>query len=52
VTERLAAYKRPESYEFTDRMLRDDAGKVRRSALRAERTAWLEDGREFRAPAR
>jgi bile acid-coenzyme A ligase len=52
VAERLATYKRPESYEFTDQMLRDDAGKVRRSALRAERTAWLEEGKEFRAPAR
>jgi hypothetical protein len=27
--------------------LRDDAGKVRRSLLKAERLAWLEAGREF-----
>lgn len=35
--ERLAAYKLPRSFEFIDEPLRDDAGKVRRSALRAER---------------
>jgi bile acid-coenzyme A ligase len=35
--ERLTSYKRPYSYEFVDHALRDDAGKVRRSALRAER---------------
>ncbi len=34
---RLASYKLPRSVEFVDRPLRDDAGKVRRSALRAER---------------
>jgi bile acid-coenzyme A ligase len=34
---RLAPGKRPRTYEFTDRPLRDDAGKVRRSALRSER---------------
>ncbi|SNT58541.1 acyl-CoA thioesterase II [Actinomadura meyerae] len=33
----LAAYKRPRAYEFVDRPLRDEAGKVRRSALRADR---------------
>jgi acyl-CoA synthetase (AMP-forming)/AMP-acid ligase II len=38
----------PESYEFTDDYLRDDAGKVRRSALRDERLAWLREGRPFR----
>jgi len=31
-------YKTPRTYEFTTVALRDDAGKVRRSALRAERT--------------
>ncbi len=36
--ERLARYKVPRSLEFTDRPLRDDAGKVRRAALLAERT--------------
>jgi bile acid-coenzyme A ligase len=35
--ERLAAYKLPRSVEVVDEPLRDDAGKVRRSALRAER---------------
>jgi bile acid-coenzyme A ligase len=34
---RLAPYKIPRSFERTDQYLRDDAGKVRRSALRAER---------------
>ncbi len=47
MAKRLALYKLPESYEFTDQMMRDDAGKVRRSGLRAERAAWLERGREF-----
>jgi len=37
VAERLAPYKTPRSFERTDDYLRDDAGKVRRSALRAER---------------
>lgn len=35
--ERLAPYKVPRSIERTDRPLRDDAGKLRRSALRAAR---------------
>lgn len=34
---RIVAYKQPRSFEFTTQRLRDDAGKVRRSALRAER---------------
>jgi bile acid-coenzyme A ligase len=42
--ERLAAYKLPRSFERSERPLRDEAGKVRRSALRAARSA--------RAPAR
>jgi bile acid-coenzyme A ligase len=33
----LAPYKRPRSAEFTFNRVRDDSGKVRRSALRAER---------------
>jgi bile acid-coenzyme A ligase len=37
LAERLAPYKIPRSFERTDQYLRDDAGKVRRSALRAER---------------
>jgi bile acid-coenzyme A ligase len=35
--ERLVSYKQPRSYEFVDEPLRDDAGKVRRSALRDAR---------------
>ena len=35
--ERLATYKLPRSIEVVSEPLRDDAGKVRRSALRAER---------------
>ncbi len=47
VAERLAPYKRPESYEIIETQLRDDAGKVRRSALRAERLEWLQAGKPF-----
>lgn len=35
--DRLVTYKRPRSIEFVAEALRDDAGKVRRSALRTER---------------
>ena len=35
--ERLVTYKQPRTYEFVDEALRDDAGKVRRSALREAR---------------
>lgn len=35
--ERLSPYKLPRTFETVDRPLRDDAGKVRRSALRTER---------------
>lgn len=37
--ERLVRYKVPRTFEFVDEPLRDDAGKVRRSQLRAERVA-------------
>jgi bile acid-coenzyme A ligase len=37
LAERLVVYKLPRTFEFVDTPLRDDAGKVRRSALRAER---------------
>lgn len=37
VAERLVSYKLPRTYEFVDAPLRDDAGKVRRGALRADR---------------
>jgi bile acid-coenzyme A ligase len=39
VSERVALYKVPRSVEYTDQPMRDDAGKVRRSALRAERVS-------------
>jgi len=35
--ERLVSYKVPRTFEFVSQPLRDDAGKVRRSALRDER---------------
>ena len=38
---RLVAYKVPRSFEFTDDELRDEAGKVRRSALRETRIKEL-----------
>ncbi|MDE2464664.1 MAG: AMP-binding protein [Alphaproteobacteria bacterium] len=37
LAERLVIYKRPRSFELVSENVRDDAGKVRRSALRAER---------------
>jgi bile acid-coenzyme A ligase len=42
--ERLATYKLPRTVEFVDQPLRDDAGKVRRSALRQERLGTLDRG--------
>jgi bile acid-coenzyme A ligase len=39
VAERLVRYKVPRTVELVREPLRDDAGKVRRSALRAERLA-------------
>ena len=38
----LVRYKIPRTFEYVDEPLRDDAGKVRRSALRAERLAAAE----------
>ena len=38
---RLVTYKQPRTYEFVDEPLRDDAGKVRRSALREARLEAL-----------
>jgi bile acid-coenzyme A ligase len=38
MAERLVRYKIPRTFEFVDEPLRDDAGKVRRAALRAQRT--------------
>jgi len=39
LADRLVRYKIPRTFEFTTEPLRDDAGKLRRSALRAERIA-------------
>ncbi len=50
--ERLASYKCPESYEIAQSPLRNEAGKVRRSALKEEREAWLERGRVFQTMVR
>ena len=38
---RLVTYKQPRTYEFVTEPLRDDAGKVRRTALRDERLAAM-----------
>jgi bile acid-coenzyme A ligase len=43
VAERVTRYKVPRSVEYTDEPLRNEAGKVRRSALRADRLGQ-EDG--------
>jgi bile acid-coenzyme A ligase len=40
----LVTYKQPRTYEFVDEAIRDDAGKVRRTALRDARIAWLKGG--------
>ena len=39
--DRLVTYKQPKSYEFVDEPVRDDAGKVRRTALRDARIAAM-----------
>jgi bile acid-coenzyme A ligase len=41
LSEKLVTYKQPRSYEFVDEPLRDDAGKVRRTALRDVRLAAM-----------
>ena len=45
---RLPSHKCPESYEIVSIPLRDESGKVRRSALREERLRWLRDEIPFR----
>ncbi len=37
LSERLVVYKRPRTFELVDENVRDDAGKVRRTALRDAR---------------
>ena len=39
LADRLVRYKIPRSFEYVTEPLRDDAGKIRRGALRAERVA-------------
>jgi len=46
LAERIAPYKVPRTFERTTSPVRDDAGKVRRSALRAEHLARLASGPE------
>ncbi|AHH19847.1 putative bile acid-coenzyme A ligase [Nocardia nova SH22a] len=41
MAERLVRYKQPRSYRLVSESLRDDAGKVRRTAIRDEETARL-----------
>ena len=41
LSEKIAGYKLPRTVEFTDTPLRDDAGKARRSAVRADVIARL-----------
>ena len=41
---RLVIYKQPRSFELVEENVRDDAGKVRRSALRDERIAKMKAG--------
>ena len=48
LADRLSRYKHPESYEVLSVGLRDDSGKVRRTLLRDERAAWLNENRAFR----
>lgn len=43
LAERLVTYKQPRSYEFVDEPLRDEAGKVRRTALRDARIAAMKE---------
>lgn len=44
LAERLVIYKRPRSFELVEENVRDDAGKVRRTALRDERIAKTKAG--------
>lgn len=48
---KLTRYKLPASYEFTLEPLRDEAGKVRRGQLRAERIALRESGNTIASTA-
>src|SRR6266404_1022304 len=48
LADQLSRYKHPESFEIVSVGLRDDSGKVRRTLLRDERAAWLQENRPFR----
>jgi bile acid-coenzyme A ligase len=48
LADRLSRYKHAESFEIVFAGPRDDSGKVRRTLLRDERAAWLQEGRAFR----
>ncbi len=48
LADQLSRYKHPESFEIVSVGLRDDSGKVRRTLLRDERAAWLQEQRAFR----
>jgi bile acid-coenzyme A ligase len=53
LADRLSRYKHPESFECVAVGLRDDSGKVRRTLLRDERAARVQEDRAFRIfPAR
>jgi bile acid-coenzyme A ligase len=45
IEERLARYKVPRSFHFVNEALRDDAGKVRRSAVRTQEISLMSDDR-------
>jgi bile acid-coenzyme A ligase len=47
LTERLARYKLPYTFEIAGGVVRDDAGKLRRTALRDEREARVKAGEVF-----
>jgi len=44
MADKLVVYKRPRTYELVTENVRDDAGKVRRTALRDERIAKMKQG--------
>jgi len=48
LADRISRTKHPESFEVVSEGLRDDSGKVRRTLLRDQRAAWLQEGRLFR----
>ena len=44
VRERIAAWKAPKTYEFVEQLPRNEAGKIRRTALAAERESGWHEG--------